>query len=122
MEIINDSGLSPIKSNGVLVYVGDVAFFNKKIGGRFLVATDESISRAISEATEGILIEKGSKAFENDFDSKPEVGGKVSFKGHYGHTYSVKRGTYKSGNQDLINRAYYRIMKDTDIEALVTNK
>ena len=85
MKIQNESGLIPIKSNGVLVYIGDTEFFSRKItqDSSFLIPTDESITRAISDATEGIVIEKGKQAFGVGFDYKCDLGTKVSFKGHY---------------------------------------
>lgn len=112
--IENKIKLKPIKKNGVLVYIGDTNFFKKKISS-VLEVPEEVINKNISECTEGVIIEKGSKSFE-DFDFNPSIGDKVSFKGYFGQMYSCK-----VDKDDKSNRAYYRIMEDKDIEAISIN-
>ena len=117
----NNSGLIPAKKDGVLVYIGDTEFFNKKVAGGFIGAPD-AITRAISEATEGVIISKGPEAFKEGFIREFEVGEKVSYKGYHGQIYPRKSGSYKIMGSEEPNKAYYRILKDSDIEALCINE
>jgi len=119
--MINDSNLIPAKKNGVLVYIGDTEFFNKQISASLFIA-DDVITRAISSATEGVIIAKGSEAFKENFDLELNISDKISFKGYFGQTYSRKKGFYKILGKENKNIGYYRILKDTDIEAKCTNQ
>lgn len=111
MEIENKSKLKISKKNDVLIYMGDRQFFSKKIGGSLFVP-DETVDKAISNCVTGIIIEKGSKAFE-DHDFMYNIGDRISFKGYHGQTYSaLEEGQPKD------KRGYYKIIKDDHIEAL----
>lgn len=117
----NTSGYIPGKKDSVLVYIGDTEFFNKKLAAT-LWAGNEAITRAISSATEGIIIAKGSNTFKENFDIEFNIGDKITFKGYFGQTYSRKKGVFKILNTEEPNCAYYRILKDSDIEALCINQ
>lgn len=117
----NISGLIPAKKIGVLVYIGDTEFFHKKLSSILYIDPNE-LTRAISEATEGIIIAKGSEAFKEGFDREFNIGDKISFKGHFGQIYPRKKGTYKVLGKEEKNISYYRILKDTEIELFVINE
>lgn len=112
LEIEDKSNLKLIRQNDALLYLGDRKFFEKMVAGS-LAAPAEVIDRAISGCTSGIVLQKGSKAFEEN-EIKPELGDKVSFPGHFGHIHCVK-----DENKD---RHYFRVIKDSSIEAICISK
>lgn len=111
----NTSRYFTVKKDGVLIYIGDTEFFNRKIAGS-LLAPEELLTKAISSSIEGIIIAKGSNAFKENFDKEFDIGDKVSFKGYFGQMYSQKKGEFQMGDIKVANRAYYRSLKDSEVD------
>lgn len=118
---LNDTGVKVLHKNDALIYIGDSEFFAKKTK----VYSDvikwdpfcEPISKAISHCVEGVVIEKGSKAFKG-FEIEAKIGDKVMFQGHFGSIFSRKKPTENQPD----NRAYYRIITDKDFNGFCTQK
>lgn len=110
LEIEDTSNLKIIRKNDVLLYLGNRNHF-KKMFSSVLEVPDEVVDRTISQCTSGIILQLGSKAFEES-DLKPKLNDKVSFAGHFGHIHCVK-DKYSQKNHE-----YFRIIKDSAIEAI----
>jgi hypothetical protein len=110
LEIEDKSNLKIIRKNDVLLYLGNRNHF-KSMFSSVLQIPDDAIDRTISQCTSGIILQKGSKAFD-DNEIKPNISEKVSFAGHFGHIHCVK------DESDKKNHGYFRIIKDSAIEAI----
>lgn len=86
---VHETGLKPL---GFRILVQTEAALEKTTAGG-IILTEEYVNKEAARVTEGIIVDMGSRAFE-DMPIKPEIGDKIAFQAYHA-TFAIDGGEYR---------------------------